>query len=194
MTFRSWDLAVTPNFGKPRYRWEPTVRGESRRRSPICRLVRPRAARRTICFCCGVRSGSRSPPPGFWRTPAARSSARARAAQGSAPSRTNVSSAAVSSGRARLGRSRRRSRYADPDRFDPTRADIRPLSFGGGAHYCLGALLARLEATVAFGRLPTSIPGLAPAPGTAPTRRDRIVLRGHATFPVVLGGHRTAGM
>nr|WBO81690.1 cytochrome P450 [Streptomyces sp. SBE_14.2] len=86
------------------------------------------------------------------------------------------------------------ARYADPDRFDPTRADIRPLSFGGGAHYCLGALLARLEATVAFGRLPTSIPGLAPAPGTAPTRRDRIVLRGHAAFPVVLDSTRTAGM
>jgi cytochrome P450 len=86
------------------------------------------------------------------------------------------------------------ARYLHPDRFDPTRGDSRPLSFGGGAHYCLGALLARLEATVAFGRLPARFPGLAPAPGTAPTRRDRIVLRGHASLPVVLDGRKTAGI
>jgi cytochrome P450 len=42
-------------------------------------------------------------------------------------------------------------RYPDPDTFDITRADIRPLTFGGGAHVCLGAALARLEAEVAVG-------------------------------------------
>jgi len=40
--------------------------------------------------------------------------------------------------------------YADPDRFDPWRwtADpepIAPLSFALGAHFCLGASLARME-------------------------------------------------
>ncbi|MGA7054708.1 MAG: cytochrome P450 [Mycobacterium sp.] len=36
--------------------------------------------------------------------------------------------------------------YPDPDRFDICRADPPPiLTFGGGAHYCLGANLARVE-------------------------------------------------
>jgi cytochrome P450 len=39
-------------------------------------------------------------------------------------------------------------RYDDPDRFDVTRDDIRPLTFGGGAHVCIGAALARMEAEV----------------------------------------------
>ncbi|MEU6315607.1 cytochrome P450 [Streptomyces sp. NPDC047014] len=49
----------------------------------------------------------------------------------------------------------------DADRFDltrPTRA--RSLSFGHGAHYCVGAPLARLEATIALERLFTRFPGL----------------------------------
>jgi len=39
-------------------------------------------------------------------------------------------------------------RYTDPDRFDIMRADVRPLTFGGGAHVCIGAALARMEAEV----------------------------------------------
>jgi cytochrome P450 len=36
--------------------------------------------------------------------------------------------------------------YADPDRLDMTRLDPPPmLTFGGGAHHCLGAHLARVE-------------------------------------------------
>jgi cytochrome P450 len=44
-------------------------------------------------------------------------------------------------------------RYEDPDRLDVTRTAVRPLSFSGGIHFCLGAALARLEGRVAFSEL-----------------------------------------
>ena len=40
--------------------------------------------------------------------------------------------------------------FPDPERLDVTRNVTRHLAFGHGAHYCLGANLARLEARVAF--------------------------------------------
>ncbi|MFD3330917.1 cytochrome P450 [Streptomyces sp. NPDC058701] len=49
----------------------------------------------------------------------------------------------------------------DADRFDVTRPTAaRHLSFGHGAHYCVGAPLARLEATIALERLFTRFPDL----------------------------------
>ncbi|WP_225811207.1 cytochrome P450 family protein [Streptomyces spinosus] len=52
----------------------------------------------------------------------------------------------------------------DAGRFDLTRSArpgaVRHLSLGHGAHYCLGAPLARLEATVALERLFTRFPSL----------------------------------
>ncbi|MFF4007440.1 cytochrome P450 [Streptomyces sp. NPDC001717] len=49
----------------------------------------------------------------------------------------------------------------DADRFDITRPTAaRHLSFGHGAHYCMGAPLARLEATIALERLFTRFPDL----------------------------------
>jgi cytochrome P450 len=43
--------------------------------------------------------------------------------------------------------------FADPERFDVARQPNDHLAFGGGAHFCLGARLAHLEAEVAIGRL-----------------------------------------
>jgi hypothetical protein len=39
--------------------------------------------------------------------------------------------------------------YADPDRFDIRRGASNHLAFAAGPHFCLGAPLARLEATIA---------------------------------------------
>ncbi|MFI1466569.1 cytochrome P450 [Streptomyces wuyuanensis] len=49
----------------------------------------------------------------------------------------------------------------DADRFDVTReSGSRHLSLGHGPHYCLGAPLARMEATIALERLFARFPGL----------------------------------
>ncbi len=50
--------------------------------------------------------------------------------------------------------------YPDPDRFDVEREDTHHQAFGGGAHLCLGAHLARLEAQEAIGGLIERFPGL----------------------------------
>ena len=43
--------------------------------------------------------------------------------------------------------------FADPDRFDILREGGRPIAFGFGAHFCIGAPLARMEAALAFPRI-----------------------------------------
>lgn len=50
------------------------------------------------------------------------------------------------------------SHFRDPDRFDIGRTDNDNLAFGGGAHFCLGAHLARMEAQVAIGGLVQRFP------------------------------------
>jgi cytochrome P450 len=75
-------------------------------------------------------------------------------------------------------------RFAEPDRFDPARPDGGPLSFGGGAHFCIGAALARLEGAVAFSRLLDRFPKISPA--GEPTRRDTFLLRGFDALPITV--------
>lgn len=77
-------------------------------------------------------------------------------------------------------------RFREPDAFDPLREDNQPLSFGAGAHFCLGAALARLEAVTAFPMLLKRFPRLAPAGGAERIRNDRLVLRGFRTLPAAV--------
>jgi cytochrome P450 len=50
--------------------------------------------------------------------------------------------------------------YENPETLDISRKNIRPLSFGGGIHTCLGAQLARLEGEIAFRALATRLPNM----------------------------------
>lgn len=74
--------------------------------------------------------------------------------------------------------------FADPDRFDITRTGVRPATFGAGAHFCLGAPLARLEARIAFTALVRRFPKLATAGPRE--RRVNFNLRGFNAFPVTV--------
>jgi cytochrome P450 len=69
------------------------------------------------------------------------------------------------------------AQFADPDRLDVTRKDVRHVSFGYGIHFCLGAPLARVEGQIALGTLLRRAPRLALAE-TAPEWRESSVLRG----------------
>jgi cytochrome P450 len=54
--------------------------------------------------------------------------------------------------------------FSDPDRFDITRANAnRHLSFGTGAHVCIGARLARTQLRLLLEQIVTRIPDIRPA-------------------------------
>jgi cytochrome P450 len=74
--------------------------------------------------------------------------------------------------------------YPDrPDRLDITRPRIKPLSFGGGIHLCLGAQLARIEAEVAISTLLRRLPELRLDDAENPEWRPSFVLRGLKSLP-----------
>ncbi len=75
-------------------------------------------------------------------------------------------------------------RYERPDELDVERVDPKPLSFGGGPHFCVGAALARLEGKAAFSALLSSTRGIALA--EKPTWRPSFGLRGLDALRVTL--------
>ncbi len=69
--------------------------------------------------------------------------------------------------------------FDDPHRFDVSRKHKPHMAFGGGAHICIGAPLARLEASVALVKLFERFPNLAFAdPDAAPIWRTLPFFRG----------------
>jgi cytochrome P450 len=74
--------------------------------------------------------------------------------------------------------------YPDhPERLDITRPNVKPLSFGGGIHFCLGAQLARIEAEIAISTLLRRIPNLRLDDAENPEWRPTFVLRGLKRLP-----------
>ncbi len=74
--------------------------------------------------------------------------------------------------------------WDDPDTFDPTRLPRTHLTFGAGAHFCLGAPLARLELQTALPILFAHWPGLRLA-GT-PRHADIFHFHGLESLPVAV--------
>jgi cytochrome P450 len=72
--------------------------------------------------------------------------------------------------------------FDDPFRFDVARQPNRHLAFGFGAHYCLGALLAKMEMRALFGELIPRLRWIEPAAAAELTRS--IFVGGHKHLPV----------
>ena len=74
--------------------------------------------------------------------------------------------------------------YPDrPGSLDITRPNVKPLSFGGGIHFCLGAQLARIEAEIAIATLLRRLPDLRLDDAENPQWRPTFVLRGLKELP-----------
>jgi cytochrome P450 len=74
--------------------------------------------------------------------------------------------------------------YPDkPEQLDITRPNVRPLSFGGGIHFCLGAQLARIEAEIAISTLLRRLPDLRLDDAVNAEWRPTFVLRGLKRLP-----------
>ncbi|GAA4553957.1 cytochrome P450 [Pseudonocardia xishanensis] len=71
--------------------------------------------------------------------------------------------------------------YAEPDRFDVTRAPVDHLTFGYGTHGCAGQALARLEAHAVLGALAARVRRIHLG---EPKRHLNNVLRGIESLPV----------
>ncbi|BDB45586.1 cytochrome P450 [Mycobacterium kiyosense] len=74
--------------------------------------------------------------------------------------------------------------FERPDVFDPDRVGLRHLGFGRGAHYCLGAPLARLEASAALSAVTARFPGARLA--GEPLYKPNLTLRGLSTLTVAV--------
>ena len=86
--------------------------------------------------------------------------------------------------------------FEDPERYDLDRDTTKPISFGGGRHFCLGAPLARLEARVMLEELVARVADYDIDADRA-RRVHSINVRGFASLPTTVTPHpaprRTSG-
>jgi cytochrome P450 len=74
--------------------------------------------------------------------------------------------------------------FADPESFDVAREENRHLSFGLGVHFCLGAPLARLEASVALEALLRRLPNFRRVDDTPLPRIASFIFYGVKSLPL----------
>jgi hypothetical protein len=71
-----------------------------------------------------------------------------------------------------------------PGEFDPDRKNIRHMAFGHGPHFCLGAPLARLEASIALSAVAARFPHA--RLDSEPVYKPNVTLRGLSTLAVMI--------
>ncbi|MBK8021511.1 MAG: cytochrome P450 [Chloroflexi bacterium] len=81
------------------------------------------------------------------------------------------------------------SHFPDPDRFDISRSPNRHVAFGYGPHFCLGASLARMEATIAFRALAQRLDAVELAED--PVEWTNTVFRGLKRLPITFNSAPT---
>jgi cytochrome P450 len=74
--------------------------------------------------------------------------------------------------------------YERPDEFDPDRETIHHLAFGHGPSFCLGAPLARLEASIALSAVTSRFPDA--RLDSEPVYKPNVTLRGPSTLAVTV--------
>ncbi len=76
------------------------------------------------------------------------------------------------------------AQFDRPDELNSSRSDNRHLAFGLGAHYCLGAPLARLEGAIALETLFSRLPARPAVPLEQLAWRSGVLFRGLKQLPV----------
>jgi len=75
------------------------------------------------------------------------------------------------------------AKFAEPERFNIQRQPNPHLAFGYGPHFCVGAMLSRMEGQIAFSTLLRRLGGIQLANDT-PEWRPAFGIRSLATLPV----------